>query len=116
MNKYKISTSDGRRRDQTEYETQEDAAEALRMTMGWDKIVLSGRYTVGTGSDDLEQDAVSAYATQEECDADQEGAHAPRITRIVKKQQDLEEGLASARRGEIRPMADYSKYADEPDD
>jgi hypothetical protein len=56
------------------YATQAAAAEALRAEMGWGEIVLSYSYAVDEG------DAVSAYETQAECDADDnDGMRAPRI-------------------------------------
>jgi hypothetical protein len=72
---YKISNAEGRqgRAWTAEYATREEAAQAIRQAMGWDAVVLSGSYAVDAGS------AVSAYETQEECDADQTGAWAPRI-------------------------------------
>ncbi|HEX9156006.1 MAG TPA: hypothetical protein VF819_10605 [Nitrospira sp.] len=76
---YTISTTDGRqdRALGREYTTGDEAAEAIRRMMGWDEIYLSDSYAVDSG------DAVSAYETQEACDADEEGAHAPRITAAV---------------------------------
>ena len=41
--------------------------------MGWENIVLSESYACDSGS------AWSAYQSQEECDADQDGAYAPRV-------------------------------------
>lgn len=58
-----------------EYETREDAAEAIRESMGWSSVVLSESFAVDDGT------AWCTYETQEECDADQEGAYAPRIVR-----------------------------------
>jgi hypothetical protein len=78
MSTYTIRTAgshQGRALDAT-YETQEDAAEALRVAMGWSEIHLSGSYAAGDGHDS----AVSAYETEEACERDQDGAHAPRIT------------------------------------
>jgi hypothetical protein len=76
MATYKITTTDGRqdRRLDAEYETRDEAAEALRAVMGWDDVVLSDGFAVDESSN-----AVCAYATQWECDADCEGAYAPRI-------------------------------------
>lgn len=56
------------------YDTQEEAAEALRSLMGWDTIVLSDSYAI-----DARRNAVSAYETQHACDQDAGGAYAPRI-------------------------------------
>jgi hypothetical protein len=52
------------------------AVEILQATLGWETIHLSEWYAV-----DSHDDAVSAYATQRERDADETGAYAPRITR-----------------------------------
>ena len=59
-----------------EYETEDEALEALCEELGLvnDDVVCSDSYTVDEG------DAVSVYETQEECDADQDGSYAPRIT------------------------------------
>lgn len=67
-----------------DYTTEAAATEALRAAMGWDEIHTSDRYQVGSEwSRDYAGpvDARSAYATKEECDADEEGAHAPRVVR-----------------------------------
>jgi hypothetical protein len=74
---YRISTSDGRqgRALDATYDTRDEAAEALRELMGWDEIALSDPYAVGDGH----RTAVSAYPTESECEADEDGAHAPRI-------------------------------------
>lgn len=73
---YEISNANGMtgRAWTSTYDTQGDAAEALREAMGWSAIILSDAYATDRG------DAVSAYETQSECDADQDGARAPRIT------------------------------------
>jgi hypothetical protein len=67
-----------------DYNSQGDAASALRLAMGWDDICLSDEFCDGSYEDGgmwVEKDAVCAYETQEECNADGEGAYAPRITR-----------------------------------
>lgn len=72
MSRYTNATTDGRQGRALDV-----TAEALRVVMGWDGIVLSASYTVDEGS------AVSAYATEADRDADQDGASAPRITRAL---------------------------------
>lgn len=74
-NGFTIQTSDGRqdRRLSATYSTAVAAADALREVMGWDDVVLSHSFEADGGS------ARSAYATQEECDTDGDGASAPRI-------------------------------------
>lgn len=74
---YQISTTDGREWTDT-YETRQQAAAAIAQAYGWESPVISESYAVGDGN----QSAVSVYETQEECDADDEGAYAPRITGI----------------------------------
>lgn len=67
------------------YRTIEDATEAMRKAMRWESIVLSGGYTVqhpGDGPGRASGEAWSVYETQEECDADQDGADAPRIIQL----------------------------------
>ncbi len=76
---YKIVTTDGSQdlRLRETYASEGEAAEALRQVMGWDSIVLSDSYTVSET-----EDARSAYSSQEECDEDQEGTHAPRVVEV----------------------------------
>lgn len=73
---YTISTTDGRQHPalRDTYDSQEAAADALQRVMGWDEIHLSDGYTVSK-----DEEAVSAYETEEECDADETGGYAPRI-------------------------------------
>ena len=75
---YTISNSNGNQsgpwRDR--YATQEAAVDAIAQAQGWGEPVLSERYTVDGGS------AISVYATQADCDADQDGAYAPRVTKV----------------------------------
>ena len=75
----KITNTSGRsdRSWSRDYETREDAAEAIRNAMGWDSVVLSESFAV----DDTT--GWCAYESQEECDADQEGAYAPRVLRAA---------------------------------
>ena len=82
---YRIKTTDGRDWPTT-YPTQQDAAEAIAEAYGWDEAIMSERYTVMDGRD--ETSAVSAYATRDDCDEDQDGAQAPRIVRIPPTRKD----------------------------
>lgn len=77
MSTYTISTTGSHRHRalRATYDTQEEAAEALRGVMGWTEIHLSDSYPVGDGHDS----AVSAYETEAARAADQDGAYAPRI-------------------------------------
>ena len=78
---YEIRTTDGRKWASS-YPTRDAAADAIRTAYSWDAVVLSASYTVdgprGAADGDTTT-AVSAYETQEECDADETGAHAPQI-------------------------------------
>lgn len=76
MAKYTISNSNGNQRGiwRDTYESQQDAIDVIALTNGWGDPVVSESYTVDGGS------AVSVYASQEDCDADQDGAFAPRVT------------------------------------
>lgn len=89
---YTITNSNGRQhgRWNDEFATQQEALAALQAEMGWDEIVESESYTIDNGS------AVSCYATQEECDADQTGAYAPRVNEY---ERDVE--VASCRRSTL---------------
>ena len=58
------------------YSTQGAAAEALRSARGWDRVVLSAAYDTEQG------EAVTAYPSEEERDADTSGAHWPAIVRV----------------------------------
>ena len=66
------------------YEAQSEAAEAVRVEMCWPEIVLSDDYAVNL-PDDAETGrqrhgrAWSCYPSQEACDADRDGARAPRV-------------------------------------
>lgn len=78
--------SDGRktstvyRFDDDFYPTLAEATEAVRLANRWQDVVTSNAYAIGTqeGKEGSAY-AVSCYPTEEECDADQEGAHAPRV-------------------------------------
>ena len=60
------------------HDSRDDAATAIATAFGWDESVLSPSWT-----DDEEQTCWSVYETQEACDADETGAHAPTITRVA---------------------------------
>jgi hypothetical protein len=65
------------------HETPEAAADCIRRALSWDDVVLCDPYDVPTEpSDDSLTTAWSAYETQAECDADQDGAYAPRIVEV----------------------------------
>jgi hypothetical protein len=74
---YTISNSNGRRGNawDEQYDDQEHALHALCEAMGWSEVFESNRYTVSETDS-----AISCYATQEDCDADETGAYAPRVT------------------------------------
>jgi len=88
MNKvtYRIQNSNGRQGVQwtLSYETRDNAAEGLRDAMGWDEIVLSPSYAISerVGDGDAAV-AWSGYETRAECDADTDGAHAPRVVEVA---------------------------------
>ena len=75
-----------------EYDTQDDALDALCEAFGIDRdeAVTSDSYAVDEGN------AVSVYATEAECEADQDGAYAPRIVRHDPPARDLAEEAAYA--------------------
>ena len=81
---YTISNSNGLSgRDwDCEYATVEAAAEEIRRNYRWDDVVTSSWFADDDG-DGNHTSSCCAYETQEECDRDDEGAHAPRITRHV---------------------------------
>lgn len=74
---YTISNSNGNQSGpwRETYQTQQAAIDAIAEAQGWGEPVVSERYAVDGGS------AVSVYASQEDCDADQDGAFAPRVTK-----------------------------------
>ena len=79
MTTYKIDasgSSDAARLGATTYSTQADAAEYLRSVRGWPVVVLSYAYDTEQG------EAVTAYPSTEERDADTSGAHWPAIVRV----------------------------------
>jgi hypothetical protein len=84
---YKISNSNGLSGPvwDADYTTQDRAAEAIRRAYRWDEVVLSDSYSVGDDYGTGDASAVSAYQTQQDCDADPDGAHAPRIVEIVRR-------------------------------
>ena len=79
MHTYRIDasgSSDAAHLGATTYPTQGAAAEALRSARGWDRVVLSAAYDTEQG------EAVTAYPSEEERDADTSGAHWPAIVRV----------------------------------
>lgn len=72
---YKITNTNGKTGGnwRLSYLTREDAADAIGLAMGWDSVVLSESFAV----DDTT--AWCVYESQEDCDADREGAYAPRV-------------------------------------
>jgi hypothetical protein len=82
MATYTISNSNGMSGGvwSRKYDSRKAAKAAIAEAFGWDEAVLSPSWAHSTdGSDTLT--CWSAYATQEDCDADETGAHAPCITR-----------------------------------
>jgi len=77
-NTYKITNSNGMSGGvwSRVYGSRKAAAAAIAEAFGWDEAVLSPSW-----SDDEDNSCWSVYETQEECDADETGAHAPCITR-----------------------------------
>ena len=86
-NTYRIENSNGLNGPvwSSEYATQDRAAEAIRCAYGWDEVVLSDTYSMGDDYGTGDASAVSAYQSQADCDADPDGAHAPRIVEIVER-------------------------------
>lgn len=83
MARYRIAISNGQTRGDwtSTFATPQRAAEAIRRLRGWDEVHLSPWF-VDMSEDGDEERACCAYATAEECDRDDEGAHAPRITSV----------------------------------
>lgn len=77
---YSIGYTHGRT-DKDRYASLEAASREVRRAMGWDEVVLSDSYA-DTDGNGYETTAWSAYESQERCDADSDGARAPRITAI----------------------------------
>lgn len=76
---YKITTTTPQG-NRGPFTTLTDAKMMLAELMGWETIVLGDSYHIGMREGARGSVyAHSAYETQEECDADSEGAHAPRI-------------------------------------
>ena len=75
-NYYTISNTDGRRGKawDARYEDQDRALHALCLAMGWSDVCTSDSYAISDTDS-----AISCYATQEECDADETGAYAARV-------------------------------------
>lgn len=81
------------------YATREEAVAAVKGALRWDDVVVSDEYAV----DDGNSYGVSLYETEEECDTDQEGAHAPRVVRRrkavtvpAKRYEDHDDSLTAA--------------------
>lgn len=81
---YRIQTSDSRAVNGAEYDTQDDAEQALAFAFGWSGIATSSEFAVGTREGARGSVyGVECYETQEACDAAMDGErHAPRILRI----------------------------------
>ena len=78
--RFQIQNTEGRqgRAWSTTYADLPDAEAAVREAMGWDDSVTSDSFA-GIDGNGTERVGRCVYPTQEECDADQDGAHAPRI-------------------------------------
>lgn len=83
---YKISNSNGLTGPawDTDYATWAAASEAIRRAYQWDEVMLSDSYSLGNDYGTGDASAVSAYQSQADCDADPDGAHAPRIVEIAR--------------------------------
>ena len=79
MTTYRVTTSDGR--DGSEHATQEAAEAEIAQMMGWEECVCSDSFTVGSCEGKRGSVyGVECFASQEECEACQDGdAYAPRI-------------------------------------
>ena len=69
----RIWTGDGSMMDGSEYDSREEAIEALRTWRGWDDIETR---------EHCDGSAVSCYATEEDADADADGAYADTVSDI----------------------------------
>ena len=77
---YRITTTDGsltQRQPDERFEDFDAAYNALGKHEGWDEPAISGWYAVDGG------EGCSVYATEEEMEADEEGAYAPRILKLT---------------------------------
>jgi hypothetical protein len=70
----KIWTGDGSMIDGAEYDSREEAIEALRAWSGWDEIYEA---------EHCDGFAVSCYGSQEEADEDSDGAYAITISDVA---------------------------------
>ena len=73
---YFIATYSNGTPDST-HATEAEAVEEVVETMGWGEAYASDYYDTDRGS------AVSLYESAAECDADDEGAYAPRIVEVT---------------------------------
>lgn len=66
-----------------QYNTREQAAAAIAKAYGWDvaAVAIGPKMIDEIGDDGEEEIAWCVYESQEDCDADDTGAHAPRIVR-----------------------------------
>jgi hypothetical protein len=80
---YKISNTEGRqgRAWMGVYGTRNEAAMGVATQLGWDTYVLSSSFATVDG-DGVECTAWCVYETKAECDADGEGAYAPRVVEV----------------------------------
>ena len=79
-----VQTTEGRSIDGTTYATELEAEAALQSALGWAEMWPSEPFAVTFAAHYSDEEcrhgsAVAYYATQEECDADADGAYAPRI-------------------------------------
>lgn len=70
---YTVTTTDGAILSGTTYASRADAEAAVRAFYRWDAIITSDSFATDAG------EAVCCYPSDEDCDADAEGAYAPRI-------------------------------------
>lgn len=81
---YKITNTEGRRgRGWCDlFGSQAEGIHEIGTLMGWEEPVASEPFTV-TDGDGREVRAWCVYSSQEECDADGEGADAPRVVEVL---------------------------------
>lgn len=92
--RYRIATPDGRLRASAgaatlkTYATREEAVDAVRRAYGWDEAHVSPDFATSERDEEgaaREVSAVCVYETAEERDADEEGAHAPRVVETYER-------------------------------
>jgi hypothetical protein len=83
---YKIVNASGLTGDawNAEYPHFKAAWEALRDAMGWRTIYTSHWFNAWSQPGDPSEECC-AYETEEQCDADAEGAHAPRVQHYTRE-------------------------------